>query len=635
MSTEHASGATKLAAARRRVTRRGVLLAGLILLASLILASLAAVAVIRASASAAQQHLATAQDALTSGDLAQAQSAAAAAQRDVFWLSAAAGSGPVRLLAALPPTSAAVTDLDHMVVAIDRIAEASATAVDAYAAASGRLDGTPAMFADGRVDLARLDAFTTTVDVMAADLSLARAELEKVRPEPEGLESIASARDDALAQLTPLLDTVMRVKALLPLLPDALGATTTRRYLVTMLNEGEMRASGGAPLAVAVATFDKGSLNVPFRGAVAQIPWYGKAAYNGKIVWVGAPKSPWNRSGGQRVDRFASSNFHLDFRSAGFDLAGAWAGGGYDTVDGVIAIDVTALANVLRRTGPIPDSPYGELTADNLGQKLLIDAYRVYADDQTARQTANQIIVASVLERLTNASSALQVVQALGEVAGGRHLQVWLRDPALAEQAHGLGMDGALSDAPADRVGVFSQNGNSSKADLFQKRELSVNATVAVDGSAVVEQRLTIMNAVPKDLFTTERSGYLSTWTDGSWFLVKPEKATSTELVLPPGWSRGRWPGGGAWVDAGRGTLVNRSEGAIAPGGDATLVLRYHLPAGTMTDSSGHLVYRLAADPQPIWGSSVLTVTVHGPSGQRTQQVEALDRPLDLSIPVP
>jgi hypothetical protein len=182
---------------------------------------------------------------------------------------------------------------------------------------------------------------------------------------------------------------------------------------------------------------------------------------------------------------------------------------------------------------------------------------------------------------------------------------------------------------------VFSQNGNSSKADIFQKRELAVDATVAADGSAIVEQRLTVVNAVPAKLATTERSGYLSTWTDGSWFVVKPTTAVAARVVLPSGWSPGRWPGGGTWVDDGYGTLVNRSEGAIAPGTSATIVLRYRLPSGTLTGTDGQLVYRLAADPQPIWGSTVLTATVHGPSGKRTQQVIPVDRPLDLSIPVP
>jgi hypothetical protein len=53
-----------------------------------------------------------------------------------------------------------------------------------------------------------------------------------------------------------------------------------------------------------------------------------------------------------------------------------------------------------------------------------------------------------------------------------------------------------------------------------------------------------------------------------------------------------------------------------------------------MTGADGRLVYRLAADPQPIWGGSALTVTVHGPSGQRTQQVVDLDAPLDIAVPV-
>ena len=590
--------------------------------------------VMKAQADTAQASLSSAQEHLATGDLEAAQASLAEADRDVFAMSAVANGPQLRLLSVLPPSRALVDDVDHMVAAIAHITDASSTVVATYAQARGDTAGAAPVFASGRVDLESLSALQPNVAEIKTELESARAELEQVRPGPEGSETLAQARADALAQVEPLQSTVQQLGVMLPLLPDALGGTGPRRYLVTMLNEGETRASGGAPLSVAVVRFQDGALDIPFKGAVAQVPWPGQGQQYGVLHWQGAPRSPWNRPEGQRVDRFANANFAADFRSAGYDLAAAWAAGGYGQVDGVIALDVTALASILRRTGPIAESPYGELTADNIGQKLLIDSYRDFADDQTARQTANQIIVSAVFQRLTTPASAFQVASALAEETPGRHVQVWFRDAALAASAHALRVDGAIADDSRDQAGLFSQNGNSSKADIFQVRQYGIDATVAADGSAAVVQTLRVRQAIPESLSVDGMTGYLAGWLNGSWFVLSPPEAVNPRLAIPDDWLRGRWPAEGVWVDDGYGHLLQRVEGAVPPGQQVDLTLTYTLPAGTFTEPDGSLVYRLDIEPQPIWGPVAARVTVVGPSGQQVVQEQLVDGRVAVALPI-
>ena len=93
-------------------------------------------------------------------------------------------------------------------------------------------------------------------------------------------------------------------------------------------------------------------------------------------------------------------------------------------------LDLTAIANVLRHTGPIADSPFGPLNAGNLVQTLLIDSYREFASDQEARQVANQILVREMLKRLNfRILDLLSVLRALGESAPGRHVQIYDATP--------------------------------------------------------------------------------------------------------------------------------------------------------------------------------------------------------------
>ena len=591
-----------------------------------------AVGVVALQGRAARDNLEGAATALASGDLGTAQGDLLTARVRNVVMNVAADSPPLSILGVVPPTKDDVSDLNHLVSAFTRAVGVSDSLVSIYSEASSGEDG--ALFSAGRVDLDRLRGINESLGGVAAELANAQTDLKSVQTGPGGTAALQSARDQAFAQLEPLQSAVEQARGVLRALPDAMGSSTPKRYLVTMLNEGETRASGGAPLSVAVVRFQDGALDIPFKGAVAQVPWPGQGQQYGVLHWQGAPRSPWNRPEGQRVDRFANANFAADFRSAGYDLAAAWAAGGYGQVDGVIALDVTALASILRRTGPIAESPYGELTADNIGQKLLIDSYRDFADDQTARQTANQIIVSAVFQRLTTPASAFQVASALAEETPGRHVQVWFRDAALAASAHALRVDGAIADDSRDQAGLFSQNGNSSKADIFQVRQYGIDATVAADGSAAVVQTLRVRQAIPESLSVDGMTGYLAGWLNGSWFVLSPPEAVNPRLAIPDDWLRGRWPAEGVWVDDGYGHLLQRVEGAVPPGQQVDLTLTYTLPAGTFTEPDGSLVYRLDIEPQPIWGPVAARVTVVGPSGQQVVQEQLVDGRVAVALPI-
>ncbi len=307
---------------------------------------------------------------------------------------------------------------------------------------------------------------------------------------------------------------------------------------------------------------------------------------------------------------------------------------GYESVDGVIAIDVQAIAEILRATGPIANSPYGELTADNLGQKLLIDGYRDFADDQEARQTANQRIVDTMLQRVTSGGSLLGVVRGLGAAAAGRHFQVWMADPALQEQVQEIGVDGAVDGPDGDQVGVFSQNYNASKVDVFQQRRIAVTAKVRADGSASISQRIVITNATPPGIpDADERTGYTTTWAGSGFYVYRPPAATGVEIDLPEGWVPLNWRGYQPWADDGHGHVLTRFKGELAPRASAEVTLTYDLPPGTF-GTEGDLAYTVHVDPQGLWQPETVSVTAEGPDGRRSSVTQVVDQPTTLRIPI-
>jgi hypothetical protein len=170
---------------------------------------------------------------------------------------------------------------------------------------------------------------------------------------------------------------------------------------------------------------------------------------------------------------------------------------------------------------------------------------------------------------------------------------------------------------------LYSQNGNQSKVDVFQQRNVLVTAQLADDGSARVTQQMTITNATPPDRpaeGTFGRIGYETMWLKAAYLMYVPDQARDYKAVYPAGFTvrpfRNHPQLGKGWVDDGFGHRLIRVVGWTPPGGQTVVSVTYTLPAGTFTTGqSGQLAYRLQAEPQSLWNDSVLTVQVTAPVG--------------------
>ena len=156
--------------------------------------------------------------------------------------------------------------------------------------------------------------------------------------------ALADSAHEAVADLTAMagaVDTAM------PDMADALGAGDAQRYLVAALNDAELFGSGGAPLSAFVVEAAKGTLSVPISGQMESK----LSPNNPPIKWRKEGGRPWYRD--RKKYPFVNSNFHPDFRTASVDMRRAWASLGYPEVDGVITVDINALASILAWTGAV------------------------------------------------------------------------------------------------------------------------------------------------------------------------------------------------------------------------------------------------------------------------------------------
>ena len=117
---------------------------------------------------------------------------------------------------------------------------------------------------------------------------------------------------------------------------------------------------------------DKGALSVPISGQLESK----LSPNNPPIDWEHAGGPPWYREGKRYP--FVNSNFHPDFGTASVDMRRAWAALGYPEVDGVITVDMSALASILAWTGAVESPGFGEISSETLLRTVLVDAYRQF-----------------------------------------------------------------------------------------------------------------------------------------------------------------------------------------------------------------------------------------------------------------
>ncbi len=111
------------------------------------------------------------------------------------------------------------------------------------------------------VDIGKLKPIIERASSLAPPLKSATKALAEVEgTAPFVGDQIIAKRDEALKHLAPLQSTFLTAEPALKALPQILGEGGKKKYLLAILNPGELRYSGGAPLSLAEMTARDGKL---------------------------------------------------------------------------------------------------------------------------------------------------------------------------------------------------------------------------------------------------------------------------------------------------------------------------------------------------------------------------------------
>ena len=377
----------------------------------------------------------------------------------------AAGSpllAPMRLL----PVSG------RQIRSVDALSAAAALTTDAAADAVGSLSeilDRPAGQAGNRLSTASdVGRVLVVLQTRIEDLDLGPS---------EGLiGSLADARTRFAEEYGSVLDTLDTAVV------GVTGVTAflegPNRYIVMAANNAEMRAGSGMFLQMGSMTIVDGEFDLGEFQATAdlKLPEPG-ATVDPDIEAIWGPLEP--------AQDWRNLNVTPRFEESARMATEMWASAGREPVDGVMAIDVVGLRNLLEVVGPVEidgvDGPMS-ISADNIEDELLVFQYLgLEEEDPLSIERRAQLgrVAAAVFETFNQGSlSATELLQVLQDSGVGRHLLLWSDDRDQQRAWEALGAAGEV-DHDDMMLSILNRGGN--KLDPYLRTTAELTSSIQGD----------------------------------------------------------------------------------------------------------------------------------------------------------
>ena len=421
-------------------------------------------------------------------------------------------AGPVWAVAAdLPAGGEPLRTIRGITAAVDSL---GSDALPQLVSATERLDPRTLRRPDGSIDVSRIATVAPGLDAASATMAQATKTISAL-PRHTWLSSIDTAQADVLRQITALDDAVTSATLAVHIIPSMLGQDGPKHYFVAFQNEAEARGTGGLPGAFAIVEADHGKLR--FTRFESDATLSGISA----DVDLG-PDYHDLYDGAGTTTLYGNGNLSPNFPYAAQIWASMWQRYSKEHVDGVIAVDPTALSYLLAVTGPaaLPDA--SQVSAANAVALTQSTAYAKFGGlnaAATAQRRAYLLgIAAAVSERILDPHvDSTALARAAGKGAGERRLLVWSADPAVQARLAQTAVAGIIPTTKAPYVGLSIVNDGGNKLDYYLDRSLTWQRT-GCGSTAQTTVNITLTNNAP----ASGLSDYVTNRTDRHSYPVKP-----------------------------------------------------------------------------------------------------------------
>jgi len=253
--------------------------------------------------------------------------------------------------------------------------------------------------------------------------------------------------------------------------PILAGADKPRKYLISFQNSAEARGTGGILGAYALIELDKGNLKVLRTGSNASL--YGISLTEIPITMP----AEFLKLYGKNPAILQNSNLSPHFPYGAQIWMGLWKKKYGEQLDGVIAVDPTALSYVLRATGEITLKSGEKITSENVVEETLKNAYERYEKDNDARKQYLVDIMNATAAKLTKGEySKIKMAKALRDGIKANRILIYSTNKDAQEKLAAVKLGGELNLEDNNEYRTVIQNIDASKIDYYLDRSVEIES---------------------------------------------------------------------------------------------------------------------------------------------------------------
>ena len=247
------------------------------------------------------------------------------------------------------------------------------------------------------------------------------------------------------------------------------GADKPKKYLIAFQNSAEARGTGGILGAYAIIEFDNGDIKILKTGSNAELKW------NTELI-IKMPDE-FMRLYGKNPAIWQNSNLSPHFPYGAKIWMANWEKQFGGKLDGVIAVDPTALSYILRSTGEIRLKSGEKITSENVVEETLKNAYERYEKDNDARkQYLVEIMNATAAKLTTGEYSKVKMAKALRDGIKANRILIYSTNQSAQKQLEKVRLGGHLGLAANNEYRTVIQNIDASKLDYYLDRSVTIES---------------------------------------------------------------------------------------------------------------------------------------------------------------
>lgn len=383
---------------------------------------------------------------------------------------------------------------------------------------------------------------------------------------------VRSAYEQGKEQINKVADMLDQVNGMVQAMPKLLGQDGPRTYLLVAQTTSEQRSGGGLVGSLGTMQVDNGNISV------------GEFHSNKEFVALGesATAEEHDVFSGPLYFSFDVRDLFAvpDFSRTAEMLNTVWQRSEYACdIDGVIAIDPLFIQEMVRINGDITLDNGQVLTGDNTAEFMLNGIYKAF--DPDTQDVYFEYVASAVMDgAFSNMTmdKMMQIAQAMGTLAEGRHFYAYTFHEDEAEYFQGAGFAKNAPDSETDpEVGIYMNEQNASKLGWYLQRSSTVTRTACnEDGSQVYHVTFSITNTLTSDEMAGATTYILGGAQPGVNGIVAPSGTSAQRMLFYA-------PAGGSITNLTASGDVRDQENKTMDGKNLITNVAYIAPGETVT----------------------------------------------------